>query len=101
MIEQTADWVFDSGPTIESEPGVFGDTDYSVVGVLKNNTDNQWSYVEVNCQVIRADGVQIADAFDLANGVQAYGRWQFKAQILDDLPAIKSNLRVVCQATQW
>lgn len=57
---------------------------YYVTGILKNNTDEDKSYVEVQFEAKDKDGNKIGDAFDNVNNIKAGGTWKFKAMLLDE-----------------
>lgn len=52
---------------------------YTIEGTIKNNTDKQYSYVQVTFNLYDANGAQIGTALDNINNLEANGLWKFKA----------------------
>ena len=63
---------------IDSE-GSYDGFAYYVTGTIKNNTDKQYSYVQVTFNLYDADGAQIGTALANINNLEANGTWKFKA----------------------
>lgn len=66
------------------EDGHTGSTDeygmsYNIEGSIKNNTDKQYSYVQVTFNLYDSDGAQIGTALANINNLEANGLWKFKA----------------------
>ena len=66
------------------QDGHTGSTDeygmsYTIEGTIKNNTNKQYSYVQVTFNLYDADGAQIGTAFTNINNLEANGLWKFKA----------------------
>lgn len=66
------------------QEGHTGSTDeygfsYTVEGSIKNNTNKQYSYVQVTFNLYDADGAQIGSALANINNLEANGLWKFKA----------------------
>lgn len=55
-----------------------------IVGVVQNNTDKDYSYVQVEINLYDKDGVQVGSTLDNTNNLEGGGKWKFKAIILDD-----------------
>lgn len=64
-----------------TEPDTIG-TVY-VTGILKNNTDKDKSYVQVDFPVYDTDGNKLGSAFDNISDLKAGGTWNFKAMVLE------------------
>lgn len=56
-----------------------GYSSYYIEGSIKNNTDKEYSYVQVTFNLYDADGVQVGTAMDNINHLDANGTWKFKA----------------------
>lgn len=68
---------------VESHPvseGLYG----SIGGTVKNNTDHQYSYVQVEINLYDAEGAQVGSTLANANNLEAGGTWKFKAVILNE-----------------
>ena len=52
---------------------------YYVTGSIKNNTDKEYSYVQVTFNLYDAEGAQIGTAMANINNLEANGTWKFKA----------------------
>lgn len=52
---------------------------YYVNGTIKNNTDKQYSYVQVTFNLYDASGAQIGTAMSNINNLEGNGTWKFKA----------------------
>lgn len=52
---------------------------YTIEGTIKNNTDKQYSYVQVTFNLYDSDGAQIGTALANINNLEANGLWKFKA----------------------
>lgn len=66
------------------QDGHTGSTDkygmsYTIEGTIKNNTDKQYSYVQVTFNLYDSDGAQIGTALANINNLEANGLWKFKA----------------------
>lgn len=54
----------------------------SITGVLTNNTDRDYSYVQVEYIIYDAEGNQVGNALDNINNLKAGGSWKFSAIVL-------------------
>lgn len=52
---------------------------YYINGTIKNNTDKQYSYVQVTFNLYDSDGAQIGTALANINNLEPDGTWKFKA----------------------
>jgi len=52
---------------------------YYVTGSIKNNTNKQYSYVQVTFNLYDANGAQLGTAMANINNLEANGTWKFKA----------------------
>ena len=52
---------------------------YYIEGTIVNNTDKEYSYVQVEFNLYDADGAQIGTSLDNINNLEANGTWKFKA----------------------
>lgn len=55
-----------------------------VVGRVKNNSDKNYSYVQVEISLYDDQGNQIGSTMDNVNNLASGGTWKFKAMILED-----------------
>lgn len=54
-------------------------------GTIKNNTDKDLEYVEINIVLYDKDNAQIGTALDNTNNLKAGGTWKFEAITLDNV----------------
>ncbi len=54
-----------------------------VVGVLKNNTDKEKSYIQISFPYKDADGNKLGTALDNVNNLGPEETWKFKATVLE------------------
>lgn len=60
-----------------------------IVGTIKNNTNKNYSYVQVEINLYDADGNLVNSTFDNINNLEANGTWKFKAITTDDFSTYK------------
>ena len=65
--------------TLVDSEGSFDGFAYYVTGSIKNNTNRQYSYVQVTFNLYDEDGAQIGTAMANVNNLEANGTWKFKA----------------------
>jgi len=63
-----------------------------VVGTVKNNTDKQYSYVQVEVNLYDASGNQVGSTMANVNNLEPFGTWKFKAPISQG--RIAQNFRI-------
>lgn len=63
---------------------------YYINGYIKNNTNKEYSYVQVTFNLYDKDGNQLGTAVDNINNLEANGRWKFKAIALSETDSIAS-----------
>ena len=63
---------------------------YYIEGYVKNNTDKDYSYVQIEFTAYDAEGNTIDSCIDNNSGLEANGRWKFKAMCLTDAEKIAS-----------
>lgn len=66
-----------------TEPDMIGSI--YVTGILKNNTDRDKGYVQIEIPIYDESGNKLGTAFDNINDLKAGGTWKFKAIFLDSL----------------
>lgn len=54
-----------------------------IVGTVKNNTNRNYSYVQVEINLYDADGNLVNSTLDNINNLEANGTWKFKALVTD------------------
>lgn len=65
--------------TLVSSEGSYDGFAYYVTGTIKNNTQKEYSYVQVTFNLYDAEGAQIGTALANINNLEANGTWKFKA----------------------
>lgn len=55
----------------------------TIVGKVKNNTDKEWAYVQVEISLFDKDGNQMGSTLDNINNLGAGATWSFKAMGLE------------------
>ena len=65
--------------TLVDSEGSYDGFAYYVTGTIKNNTNEQYSYVQVTFNLYDADGAQIGTAMSNINNLEENGTWKFKA----------------------
>lgn len=68
--------------TIENLEIEEDDYTFGVSGILKNNTDKEKSYVQIEIPVYDAEGNKLGDALDNISNLEPGGTWKFKALFL-------------------
>ena len=63
---------------------------YYIEGYIKNNSDKDYSYVQVEFTAYDADGNTLDSCIDNNSGLEANGRWKFKAMCVSDADKIAS-----------
>lgn len=56
----------------------------SIVGTVKNNTDKEYSYVQIEINLYDDSGAQVGSTLANANNLEPGGTWKFEAVILED-----------------
>ena len=76
-------------PTVEILSHEFYSEEFSsgVRGTLRNNTDSELSYVEVEAVFLDAEGVQIGDGIDNVTELAGGRTWEFDCMFLGDDPS--------------
>jgi hypothetical protein len=55
-----------------------------IVGKIKNNTDKEYGYVQVEINLYDDSGAQVGSTMANVNNLEAGGTWNFEAPILED-----------------
>lgn len=55
-----------------------------VVGVIKNNSNKKYSYVQVEINLYDESGAQVGSTLDNLNNLEPGGTWKFKAIVIED-----------------
>lgn len=82
---------------VESFEWSHGDDDSDLrylKGVVVNNTDNTYSYVQVEFNLYDKDGNQVGSTFTNVNNLEPHGKWKFQALVSED-NATKARLKGV------
>jgi hypothetical protein len=70
---------------VNSDWGYGGYSGYrNIVGTVKNNTDHELDYVEVDFSLYDEAGNQVGDAMTNLTHMDAHGTWEFKAPVTED-----------------
>lgn len=69
-------------------------------GTIKNNTNKQYSYVQVTFNVYDADGAQLGTAIDNINNLEANGVWKYNAMFMGNDVSNASSYKLV-EITGW
>ena len=77
--EYEEDFVFIEGP--QCIPGEFSS---NIVGVVKNNTNKDYSYLQITFTLYDIDGNVVGSAFANVNNIKAGGTWRFEAMFFED-----------------
>lgn len=67
---------------VHSEMGEFGI--WYVCGTVTNNTDQTYSYVEVEINLYNDSGQQVGSTFDNVNNLEPGGSWNFRALVMEE-----------------
>ena len=60
-----------------------------IVGTIKNNTNKNYSYVQIEINLYDAEGNLVNSTLDNINNLEANGTWKFKAITTDDFSTYK------------
>lgn len=77
--EYEEDFVFIEGPV--DQPGDFANY---IVGVVKNNTNKDYDYLQITFTLYDANGNVLDSAFANVNNVKAGGTWRFEAMYFEE-----------------
>lgn len=55
-----------------------------IVGTIKNNTNRQYKYVQVEINLYDSSDAQVGSTLANTNNLEPGGKWKFKAAILED-----------------
>ena len=89
---------------LELEDGYTGAPDeygfaYYIEGYIKNNTDKEYSYVQVEFTTYDSEGNTLGTCIDNNSGLEAQGRWKFKAMCTEEVDKIASYK--LKEITKW
>ena len=89
---------------LELEEGDTGAPDeygfaYYIEGYIKNNTDEDYSYVQVEFTTYDSEGNTLGTCLDNNSGLEAQGRWKFKAMCIEEVDKIASYK--LKEITKW
>lgn len=90
--------------SLELEEGYTGAPDeygfaYYIEGYIKNNTDKDYSYVQVEFTTYDSEGNTLGTCLDNNSGLEAQGRWKFKAMCTEEVDKIASYK--LKEITKW
>ncbi len=77
--EYEEDFVFIDGPV--AVPGEFSNV---ITGVLKNNTDKDYDYLQISFTLYDADGNVVDTAFTNVNNIKPGQTWKFEAMYFEE-----------------
>ena len=55
-----------------------------IVGTVVNNTDREYSYVQIEFNLYDSDGAQVGSTFANITDLEPHGKWKFEALVLED-----------------
>ena len=55
-----------------------------IVGTLKNNSDKQYSFVQVQFNLYDESGAQVGSTIDVVHNFEPHGTWKFEAPVTED-----------------
>ncbi len=55
-----------------------------IVGTIKNNSDKEFSYAQVEINIYDKSGAQVGSTLANTNNLESNGIWKFKAPIIED-----------------
>jgi ribosomal protein L40E len=70
---------------LESKTGKFGLA--VITGVATNNTDKQFSYVQVEINLYDRSGMQVGSTMANVNNLEPHGKWRFEAPLIEEKAA--------------
>ena len=77
--EPEADFIFIEGPECS-----FGDFSNNITGILKNNTNKDFDYVQLSFSLFDANGNVVDTAFTNISNLKAGRTWKFEAMFFED-----------------
>lgn len=77
--EYEEDFIFVEGPEV-----IFGEFRNDIVGVVKNNTDKEYDYLQISFTLYDAQGNVIDTAFANINNIKPGGTWKFEAMFFEE-----------------
>ncbi len=63
---------------------------YYVEGYVKNNSDKDYEYVDIEFTAYDSEGNTLGSCYDNTSSLEANGRWKFKASCIDETDKIAS-----------
>ncbi len=61
-----------------------GEYDNSVIkGIVQNNTDKEYGYLQVEFNLYDKDDNQVGSTFANVNNVEPHGKWKFEAMVME------------------
>lgn len=72
---------------------------YYIDGYVKNNSDNEYSYVQIEFITYDSEGNTLGTCLDNNSGLEANGRWKFKAMCTSEVDKIASYK--LKEITKW
>lgn len=78
--------------TLESHSGSYDEIGFAfyIEGTIRNNTDRDYSYVQVTFKTYDKDGAQLGTAIANINNLEANGVWKYKAMAMTTSDEIAS-----------
>jgi hypothetical protein len=55
-----------------------------IVGTVVNNTDREYSYVQIEFNLYDSEGAQVGSTFTNITDLEPHGKWKFEALVLED-----------------
>lgn len=63
---------------------------YYIEGYVKNNSDKDYEYVQIEFTAYDSEGNTLGSCYDNTSSLEADGRWKFKASCVDETDKIAS-----------
>ena len=63
---------------------------YYIEGYVKNNSDKNYEYVQIEFTAYDSEGNTLGSCYDNTSSLEADGRWKFKASCVDETDKIAS-----------
>ena len=79
-----ADFIFLEGPTVEFADQASYEFTNRITGIVKNNTDKDYEYVQISFTLYDVDGNVVDTAFTNVNNLKAGSTWKFEAMLFEE-----------------
>jgi hypothetical protein len=73
-----------NGLVVVSHKAIADEYSRYVVGIVKNNSNKHYKYVQVEINLYDKSGAQVGSTIANVNNLEPHGTWKFKAIIMED-----------------